>query len=557
MSGPESPGRISLPDAASQRWDAIVVGTGVGGATFGLAMARAGKRVLFCERGLRRPAIAAQGDAAPHEAYPESSLAGHRPAQTPMARAVLRRAGRQADALQDESSSGQRHRSFIPFIGEGSGGSSALYGMAMERLFPGDFRPRGRHPSADAYLPEQWPISPDELAPWYAAAERLYGVHGSPDPLSPWPDAADKPAPPPLDAGHQWLSGRLSDAGLHPYRLPMACRFTPGCGGCQGFLCPRACKQDANNACLEPALTHHGARLLEDALVTRVEARGRRVTGVHCLQNGASLPLHGDIIVLAAGALHTPVLLLNSASEDHPTGLGNGSGLVGRMLMRHCIDLYALRVPRDLAGQFDNRQKMLAFNDFYDGEHGKLGTVQSFGRLPPVEMLLASLHEDVLNSSLRLLAPAVPLARPLMAPMLRDLLNRHLFLATTLEDMPHPENRVLAPAKPGSSARFSYRMHDLDRSRTRRFRELMHTHLQGTPYRRLNQAANNQRIAHACGTCRFGHSPRDSVLDANNRSHELDNLFVVDASFFPSSGGTNPSLTIAANALRVAARILS
>jgi choline dehydrogenase-like flavoprotein len=236
-------------DDLLQLWDVVVVGTGMGGATIGHRLARTGKTVLFCELG----DIDQSHTARLRGGYPEVS-AGRRGAVLDARDApALRQAGRYADALLDESDT--RVRGFVPFIGAGAGGSSALYGMAMERFLPADFRPgthRGR--AQGAAVVDHWPIGYDELAPYYAAAERLYRVRGEPDPLAAAQRGAAPPpallAPPPLSPAGAELASFLAGRGLHPYRLPSACEFLPGCESCQGFLCPQPCKNDANRICL-------------------------------------------------------------------------------------------------------------------------------------------------------------------------------------------------------------------------------------------------------------------------------------------------------------------
>ena len=550
-------GRLTLDEAAGQHWDVIVIGTGIGGATFGYAMARAGQQVLFCERGAAHLDQAGGDGTALTGHYPEEDLPGAIARHLAPDQQLLRQAGRATDLLDDVS--GRKTRSFVPFVGSGTGGSSALYGMAMERFFPADFEPRQQHlGDTDNSLPAAWPLSYAELAPWYSQAEALYRVRGSVDPLRAGFDGPRSlPAPPALTPAADWLAQHLSATGLHPYRLPMACEFLPGCQGCQGYLCPKACKNDSARICLAPAVTEHGAQLLADCTVVKLEARQRQVTGVVCRQADGSLrTLRARTVALAAGALQSPALLLRSASEAWPQGLANRSGLVGRNLMRHCIDLHALTLPehaRPLADE--NRQKQLAFNDFYAGTAGKLGSVQSFGRLPPQQMLFASLLDDVAHSPWAALLPLLRRAGPLLAPTLRQLAQESMILAATLEDLPNPNNRVTpSPGRPDSLC-LHYRMTAGQHQRVSTLRKLIKARLRPLPVRLLKQADNNQRLAHVCGTLRFGNSATDSVLDADNRAHGLDNLLAVDASFFPSSGGTNPSLTIAANALRVAHRL--
>jgi choline dehydrogenase-like flavoprotein len=206
---------------------------------------------------------------------------------------------------------------------------------------------------------------------------------------------------------------------------------------------------------------------------------------------------------------------------------------------------------------FDNRHKEFAFNDFYDDRGEKLGSVQSFGRLPPVPVLAASMADDLRQGPLPWTAALFRMAQPVMKPVLKTLVHDRMILATTLEDLPYADNRVALP-RAGSDAHLEleYRVRPHDARRIEAFRTRMKAVLKPYSFSIVKQADNNQRIAHVCGTCRFGSDPADSVLDANCRAHGLDNLYVVDASFFPSSGGTNPSLTVAANALRVAEHLI-
>ncbi len=542
---------MSQTDPTRIEWDVIVVGTGIGGATLGHALAKSGKRVLFCERGRSHidRAGALRADYPEQWAQNKGAVLGTESAD------LLANAGRYTDEIVDESS--PRARRFVPFIGSGSGGSSALYGMALERFAAADFAPRLNHPNAtESSLEDSWPIRYDAFCTYYAAAEALYRVRGTGDPLN--RQGRDGPRyfdePPPLTPAAADLFESLAAKGLHPYRLPLACEFVPGCQCCQGFLCAMDCKNDSARICLAPAIREFGAVLLDECQALRIDASRDRATGVVCRWRGADITLRGKKIVLAAGALQTPNLLLRSRSAIWPNGLANGSGMVGRNLMRHCVDLYVVQSSSSAGqGDFDNRFKEFAFNDFYCADGVKLGSVQSFGRLPPAEMLFGSLRQDVKDGPAPWLAGAVALARPMLQPTLRRMVARSITLATIMEDLPYLDNRVL-PAGDGAAGavRIAYRLRDPDRSRIAHFRSLMRSALKPRRWRLIRQAENNQRIAHACGTCRFGNDPKTSVLDHNNRCHDLENLYVVDSSFFPSSGGTNPSLTIAANALRVA-----
>jgi choline dehydrogenase-like flavoprotein len=225
--------------------------------------------------------------------------------------------------------------------------------------------------------------------------------------------------------------------------------------------------------------------------------------------------------------------------------------------MRHHTDLYLL--SPETKGESDSPHKEIALNDFYCANGNKLGTVQSFGALPPAPVLAASMEDDLRNGAMPWAALFFKLVKPAIARMLHSVITRRVVLATVMEDLPYSNNMV-SPVSPSNEPgnirlKISYKIRPHDLERIKLFRHLISSVLK--PYRvtLVKQAENNQMLAHACGTCRFGVHPRESVLDPTNRVHGLSNLYVVDSSFFPSSGGTNPSLTIAANALRVAAYI--
>jgi choline dehydrogenase-like flavoprotein len=522
----------------------------MGGATLGHALAQAGRSVLFCERGPSN-----LGGKGLRGEYPEVQLARDGGRASELSER-LSSAGRWTDELCDLSAA-KRH-SFVPFMGAGTGGSSALYGMALERLFPADLEPRRYHPAAvDSSLPERWPISYEELTAYYTKAERLYGVRGSLDPLRRDTTFGYVGDPPRYSPAAQELASFLRKQGLHPYPLPLACSHVPGCTGCQGYLCDKRCKNDSGEACLAPALTDHGASLLDTCEILKVESTAHTVTGVIGRSHGRDYRLRGKVVVLAAGALSTPALLLRSATADWPTGLANASGLVGRNLMRHCVDLYAVFTKErpDKGGSL----KEIGLNDLYAEQGSKLGSVQSFGRMPHAQVLVDGIEEELHGPALAPMAAAYGLAKPLLRGVFDRLFSRALVLATIMEDLPYCENRIIdydRPGKPRTLA-IEYAISDYDRRRLSDFRRRMRRILK--PYRHLllKQGENNRRLAHVCGTCRFGLDPRDSVLDRDNKAHGIDNLYVVDASFFPSSGGTNPALTIAANALRVAEHLTS
>lgn len=529
----------------SVHWDAIIVGSGMGGGTLGYALARAGHRVLFVEKGL---ATFEKGPDVLFGTAPEDicDLAGVPDAGC---RERLLRAGRSPDVIED--CTGGKSSTFLPDLGCGTGGSSALYGMALERFFPADFSPRSVHPDCDgSTLPESWPFTYEQLLPWYMQAEQLYRVHGTPDPLRNGESSAHLLPSGKLTPGNAELFSHLRSRGLHPYLLHIGCEWKDECNNCQAFLCPRDCKNEAGRTCVAPAVRQHGATLLTECTTVGLEADRSRVTAVRCHWKGRDIRLQGRFVVLAAGALVTPSILLNSSSAHSQHGLANSSGQVGRNYMRHMVDLYVVspRDPAPIRGQI----KEIAFNDFYYYDGRKYGTVQSFGELPPVARVLNRPSPGPVRRLLRLGAP-------LFSIVWDRYRSRRLVLAGIMEDLPYAENRILPPVVSSGSfrVRLDYAMRPNERARVKKFRALTIDALK--PYRPLlmKGAQMNRAVAHSSGTCRAGEDPRSNVVDRHNRSHDLDNLYVADASFFPSSGGTNPALTIAANALRVADHLLT
>jgi choline dehydrogenase-like flavoprotein len=524
-------------------WDVIVVGTGMGGGMLGYRLARSGRKVLFVEKGRSTlpgtPGTirAAMPELVEPRAYRSESMYYD----------ALARAGRTTDEIEDIS--GRFSKRFVPFIGGGTGGSSALYGMVCERFFVRDFTPRQNFLNpGDSTVPEAWPVSYDQMRPWYAEAEKLLRVRGQPDPLRPEAAEANLPAAPPFSADNQPLVDYLAGRGLHPYHLPMACDYTDGCSTCQTYLCNQSCKNDAARNGLLPAIVEHGAHLLTECRVVRLDADRSHVRQVICEHSSGALTLKAKVVVLAAGALATPVLLLSSRSGDWPRGLANGSDWVGRNFMRHLLE------PIEIWPQPDHNitaaNKEIGLNDFYFWEGQKYGTVQSFGAIPPVEWLVN--RPGWQGKALRLMSPAVQ-------RIYERFFTGGLVLAAIMEDLPYLDNRVLPSDRPcvdgRQRLRIQYRLHPSEIERRAAFLRQVKEVL--APFRKISLGSGkaNGNLGHVCGTCRFGTDPKTSVLDPHNRAHEVDNLYVVDTSFFPSSAGLNPSLTVAANALRVAAHV--
>lgn len=518
-------------DPREHVWDAVVIGTGPGGATAGYALARRGKSVLFLERGLDDRA----------------RLAGQPYTWTGTSDSALRH-GWWPAPLQRRS--GPHTSSTFHPVGAGPGGGTALFGMVMDRFRPIDFEPRRWFPDTDSALPDNWPISYNDLAPYYDEAEQLYQVHGSPDPLHPLGRLRDAPPP---SSKEQAVADALRACGLHPYRIHYAQQRVAGCEGCAAMLCPRPCRVDANRACLLPAIQHHGARLLTSCRVVRLDAHHRTVRTAVAEWQGRRVEIRGRVFVLAANAFMTPALLQRSTNESFPNGLANSSGLVGRNLMLHVSDFLMLElkgapwVAPDLAHG-------LSLNDFYLHDGIKMGNVHMHA-VPVTPMATQSFMQMHMKWTNRLPAAAVRLGARIASRIKRQALN----FATIVEDLPYPCNRVSAVAGDCDRVEYEYRFpHEL-RVRSWQLFLKFRAHVESRFAVRPLRPIGMLNLSHVCGTCRFGDDSRTSVLDPYNRAHDLENLYIVDASFLPSSGGINPSLTIAANSLRagesIAARL--
>ncbi|PZQ51716.1 MAG: glucose-methanol-choline oxidoreductase [Rhodovulum sulfidophilum] len=507
----------------TRRWDVIVIGAGLGGGVAGRRLAESGLDVLFLEHGPEVPrtdrdlwgdGLAAPADRLDHGLWPE------------MARGVV----------------DGRETRFFPPLGTGVGGSSALYAATLERPERHDLEstPTMPHPTGG------WPIGYDVFRRHLEAAEALLDVRGGPDPLS---DETPRLGPPPLlSPGDAAMMAAFRRAGLHPYRKHVGARYLPGCAECFGRHCPRGCKMDGRSAGVEPALRSGRAAVLDRCAVTALRSTAGRVTHVEARRGGVALRLEARVFVLAAGAFGSPRLLLASASEDWPDGLANRSGLVGRNLMFHLNERLAIWPER--RADFTSSINTVAMRDFYAVEGARYGHLQSMGMAASYGNILHYLRERFDRSPLAPLRPLRALARLPAFAAARVFGDARIFVGL-LEDLAYPGNRVLLdPADPGA-IRFEYRLAPELLARRAAFRRLIRARLAAFRafFLHVEPELNH---AHACGTLRFGADPRTSVLDPDCRAHGIANLYVADASFMPSSTGINPSLTIAANALRVA-----
>ena len=505
-------------------WDVIVIGTGVGGGTTGRALAEAGLRVLFVEKG---PA----GWRAEQQGLSENVF-------LPQARLMR---GLWPDPLHVRLNG--RDAAFFAPLGAGVGGSSAFYAGTLERPERHDLDtlPDRPHPTGG------WPVGYDAMRPWYDRAADLYALCGTPDPLSPEPPGPLR-APPPDNPGDAALVQAFRDKGLHPYRLHSAIRHVDGCLGCLGHKCPKPCKMDGRSAGVEPALATGHAELWDRTEVLRLLGSGDTVDGIEVLRNGATQVLRARAYVLAGGALNSPRLLLASANDAWPRGCGNSSGMVGRNLMFHLNEMLAIWPPRGTPDS--GPSKAISLRDLYHLNGARLGTVQAMGIDVSYGEIVFYLNNMLERSVLKNWRFLRQLTR-IPAAIASRVLGKAKIFVGLMEDLPYPDNRVvLDPAAPGKLA-IDYTFHPELLERRRVFRRAIRRSFKGLRHVFLG-VQPELNYGHPCGTLRFGSDPATSVLTPECRSHDVTNLYVTDASFMPTSMGVNPSLTIAANALRVA-----
>jgi choline dehydrogenase-like flavoprotein len=508
---------------SAERYDVVIIGTGAGGGTMLHALAETGARILVVERG---------------EFVPQED-ANWNPAS-------VWRDLRYRTTEQWLDGEGQL---FIPYTHYAVGGNSKFWGSVLYRLRREDF---GELRHADGVSPA-WPIDYDTLAPYYDQAERLYHVHGQAgdDPTEP-PRGPYPFAPVPHAPRMEAIVGELRALGLHPSSLPLGL-IRPGdaggcrlCNTCNSFPCRINAKSDADVLCVRPAMTHPTVTLWTGARATRLKTSpgGARVEAVEIERGGALHRVEAGLVIVSCGAVNSAALLLRSAGGAHPHGVANSSGLVGRRYMAHLATMMqGLHPFRHNDTVF---QKTVAINDFYlKGPEGyPLGQIQSQGR---THAIMAKTVGDTWRYRF-LEMRHIPLwAYDQWVRRATD------WLAMT-EDLPRPDNRVTIA--PDGRIQLVYRPNNLQ-AHARLVEELRRI-LGALGYwspKIFAHSTGAGNTTHQCGTLLFGTDPKASVLDPFCRTHDVENLFVVDASFFPSSAAVNPALTIIAQALRVAEHI--
>jgi choline dehydrogenase-like flavoprotein len=516
--------------AGDEHYDVIVIGSGAGGGTLAHRLAPTGKRVLLLERGGYLPRERENWDST----------------------AVFVSGRYRAPEFWYD----QHGQEFPPEVNYYVGGNTKFYGAALFRLRPEDFGELRHHGG----ISPAWPIDYQDLEPYYTEAEHLYLVHGrhGEDPTEGPASAPYRYGPVQHEPRIQQLSEDLEKQGLHPFHLPIGVRLRQDgqgrathdsvcirCDRVDGFPCVVNGKSDAQVICVDPALEHENVRLVTDAHVLRLETdeSGRSVTRVVTeLADGSTVGFSADVVVVSCGAVNSAVLLLRSANERHPRGLANSSDVVGRHYMRHNNQALMAVSKEPNPTRF---QKTLAINDWYfkaDDWDYPLGGIQMLGKS----------DADQVRSGAPRWAGKVSPGMPF------EVIAHHAVdFWLCGEDLPRPDSRVTL-GRDGSIHLAVDESNNMEGSHRLRHKlqgllgDLgMHPHhlLDHSIY--LHKGMPIGATAHQAGTVRFGADPASSALDVHCKAHDLDNLYVVDTSFFPSIGAVNPSLTAIANALRV------
>ncbi len=502
-----------MKPSMNRNYDVIIVGSGAGGGTLAHALTSSGARILILER----------GDFIPRE--PENW-----DPEAVWKRLRYRTNERWLD---------WQGREFLPYTHYCVGGNTKFWGSVLYRFRKEDFLAREH---LDGVSPA-WPIDYETLEPYYDRAERLYEVHGDSgdDPTEPPRSSFPFPSIPHSDEIANAIV-QLREQGLHPSALPLGLR-RPGeqdgcilCDTCNSFPCQRHAKSEAESCCVGPVLNEDNVTLWTNAFAERLITGpdGRKCEAVEVRVNDEVIRVTAPLVIVSCGAVNSAALLLRSANDQHPNGLANSSGLVGTRYMAHLATMMQGFHP--FRKNYSVFQKTVAINDFYlrgpDTDY-PLGQIQSQGRTHGV------------------MAQTVVPWIPLWA--YKAWVARGVDWLVLTEDLPRSDNRVTV--EQNGQLRLHYRPNNLG-AHARLVTEMRRILRRLGFWKVMVHSHKHRNTTHQCGTLCFGTDPMESVLDPYCRSHDVENLFVVDASFFPSAAAVNPGLTIAAQALRVADHII-
>lgn len=499
-------------------YDYIIIGTGAGGGTIAHTLADSGKSILILERGTFLPREKENWDTV----------------------SVFKEERYHTKEIWEDKNGRDLH----PQTGYWVGGNTKVYGAALFRLREKDFE---EITHAGGFSPA-WPIKYSDFEPYYQKAEELFNVHGKAG-----MDPCEPPRSAPFPYEHvsnepriQEIHEALQNKGLNPFYIPLGIKLNEKdllksecirCNTCDGFPCLLHAKADSDINAVRPVMEQKNVTLLTNAKVERLHTSddGARISSVEVLVDDELIYFHADIVILSAGAINSAAILLQSANDKYPNGLANKSDQVGRNFMKHQNAAMLAISTKKNPSVF---QKTISITDFYFGDQDypfPMGSIQLMGKS----------NKEMLTGDAPFFTPGI---------VLDEMAEHSVDWWLTGEDLPDPDNRVKVIE---GQIRLEY-----TENNTEGFQRLLdkwteilksiddiHVALPDAIY--LKKIIPIEGVAHQCGTIRFGTDPDTSVLDINCKTHEIDNLYVVDGSFFPSSGAVNPSLTIIANAIRV------
>lgn len=504
-------------------YDIIIIGSGAGGGSILNKLKNSGKQILILERGTFMPQEKENWDT----------------------NEVFRKERYHTKEVWKTEGDKDLH----PGINYWVGGNTKVYGSALFRLREKDFE-RVQHAGG---ISLGWPISYHDMEPYYYEAEKLFEVHGKKglDPTEPfrndeypYPEVSHEPR-------IQELHDDLISKGLHPFYTPLGIKLNEKdaikskcirCNTCDGFPCLLHAKSDADINCVRPAIERDNVTLLTNAKVIKLNTNstGNEIVSLDVEIGTLLHQFSANIFILSAGAINSAALLLKSANSPHPKGLANKSSQVGRNFMKHNSTAMIGVSTKPNPTIF---QKTLAINDFYWGDEKfkfPMGHMQLLGK-----------------SNKGQLAGDAPFFTP--GFVLGEMVTHSIDWWMTGEDLADPENRVQVI---NDQIHVDYKENNTEgfERMIKKLKDILysidsnHSFIPHSFY--LTKNIPLAAVGHQCGTTRFGIDALTSVLDINCRTHEINNLYVVDGSFFPSSGAVNPALTIIANALRVGDHLL-
>lgn len=505
------------------KYDIIIIGSGAGGGTLAHALAKTGKKILIIERG--------------------DFLKREKENWEPNAVFLKNRYGTTEKWYDHEG------KAFTPGMNYYVGGNTKVYGAALLRLRKKDF---GEVKHYGGISPA-WPLSYEDFQPYYLQAETLYSVHGNrgEDPTEP-----PENSPYPFEAiSHepyiQQLNDKIKQFNLNPFHLPLALLLNEKspqnspcirCDTCDGFPCLVNAKADAHITCIEPALKNSNITLLTNTKALRLipNDAGTSIQEVEVDEKGVTKHYTANLFVVSCGAINSAALFLRSKHPKHPSGLANQSGQVGRNYMFHTN---SVMISVSTTPNVTKYEKTMAINDFYFNAPDSplpLGHIQ----------LLGNVKKEMLKEKAPIFAPNFAL----------EFLAKHsIGWWLTTEDLPDPNNRISLNENNEIVLSYTPNNEEAHKKLLKKLKDILN-HVGGHLHLFPNKTYLSQEIpiagcAHQAGTLRFGKDPSTSVLDLDCKAHEIDNLYAVDSSFFPSIGAVNPTLTIIANSLRVAEKI--